>query len=208
MDMEHIVAAAVTLFFVLDPLGNAPVAYSILQEVEPRKRSRIMMRELLFVLALLLLFFFLGAQILGMLGISRSSLNLSGGMMLLLISIGMIFPSVNVVGNSARRTQRVEPFLVPVAVPLVVGPAAISLVMVQASACVGAEERMDYIMALVLAWGATAAIMMCSGRVLDYLGEKGAMAMTRLMGTLLVLIAVQMMLNGVTDYISSLPSAP
>lgn len=208
MDMEYIVAAAVTLFFVLDPLGNAPVAYSMLQEVEPRRRSRIMMRELLFVLALLLLFFFLGAQILGMLGISRSSLNLSGGMMLLLISIGMIFPSANVVGHSAGRTRQVEPFLVPVAVPLVVGPAAISLVMVQASACVGLEERLNYIMALVLAWGATAAIMMCSGRVLGYLGEKGAMAMTRLMGTLLVLIAVQMMLNGVTDYISSLPSAP
>lgn len=205
MSWEHIIAAASTLFVVLDPPGNAPVVQSLLQDVAPGRRRRILLRELLFVLLLLLVFFFLGKEILGWLGISPGSLNLSGGIMLFLIAVGMVFPSTGVAGSSSpHHPAATEPFIVPVAVPLIVGPAAISLVMMQAALCHDAGEMLGALVSLLLAWAATSLILLFSGRVLSLLGDKGAVALTRLMGTLLVLIAVQMILDGITSYLSSL----
>lgn len=204
---EPIITAATTLFLVLDPPGNAPVVQSLLQDLPAPKRKRILLRELFFVLLLLLIFFFLGKDILGWLGISRSTLNLTGGIMLFLISIGMVFPHANATpSHPATPNTLIEPFIVPVAVPLIVGPAAISLVMMQAALCNTAEETAGALFSILLAWAATSVILFFSGKVLDCLGEKGAVAMTRLMGTLLVLMAVQMILNGVTDFIQTLPA--
>lgn len=209
MNWEHIIAAASTLFVVLDPPGNAPVVQGLLQHIAPERRRRILLRELLFVLLLLLIFFFLGKEILGWLGVSRSSLNLSGGIMLFLIAVGMVFPSANVAGGGdSRRPALAEPFIVPVAVPLIVGPAAISLVMMQAALCEGAEEMLATLLSILLAWGGTSLILIFSGGILSLLGDKGALALTRLMGTLLVLIAVQMVLDGVTAYLASLHALP
>lgn len=203
IDWEHIITAASTLVLVLDPPGNAPAVQSLLQTVDPERRDRVLIRELLFVLALLMLFFFLGQQILDWLGISRSTLNLSGGIMLFLIAVGMVFPHADVASPQIKRSM-MEPFIVPVAVPLIMGPAAISLVVMQAAMCTNQSQMFDGLIAIILAWAATSVILYFASKVLGFLGDKGAVALTRLMGTLLVLLAVQMILDGVTDYIQHL----
>lgn len=203
IDWEHIITAASTLFLVLDPPGNAPVVQGLLQTVEPKRRDRVLIRELLFVLALLMLFFFLGQPILDWLGISRSTLNLSGGIMLFLIAVGMVFPHVDVASPKMKPNMH-EPFIVPVAVPLIMGPAAISLVVMQAAMCTNQSQMFGGLIAIILAWAATSIILYFASKVLSFLGDKGAVALTRLMGTLLVLLAVQMILDGVTDYIQHL----
>jgi len=204
MEWAYIIATATTLFVVLDPLGNAPVVQSVLQGVAPDRRTRILVRELVAVLLLLLLFFFLGGEILGYLGISKSSLNLSGGVMLFLIAVGMVFPGSVGVGGGAAHGEQEQPFIVPVAVPLIVGPAAVSLVMMQSSLCDNAIETGGHILAIFLAWAATALILIFSGNILGHIGQKGAVALTRLMGMLLVLISIQMILDGITAYIDTL----
>lgn len=207
MEWGYITATATTLFVVLDPLGNAPVVQSVLQGVAPVRRTRILVRELVVVLLLLLLFFFLGSGILGYLGISKSTLNLSGGVMLFLIAVGMVFPGSIGVGGATSTTGgqgQAEPFIVPVAVPLIVGPAAISLVMMQSSLCNNAVEAGGHILSIFLAWAATAVILVFSGKILGCIGRKGTVALTRLMGMLLVLISIQMFLDGITAYIELL----
>lgn len=157
---------------------------------------------LFLVLVLLLFFFFLGKSILGWMGITASSLNISGGIMLFLIAVGMVFPT--------RRSPHLnlsssELFIVPVSVPLIVGPAAISLVMMQAALSTDLLSRLEGVLSILLAWGPAALLLYFSDCLLNLLGEKGTTALTRLMGTILVLLAVQMVLNGVTEYIVSLP---
>ncbi len=204
IEWEHIITSAGTLFLVLDPPGNAPVVQSVLQTVAPKKRDSVLIRELLFVLALLMMFFFLGQPLLDWLGISRSTLNLSGGIMLFLIAVGMVFPHVDVATPQARTS---EPFIVPIAVPLIMGPAAISLVVMQAAMCTNKSQMLCGLLAIIMAWAATSAILYFASKVLRFLGDKGAVALTRLMGTLLVLLAVQMILDGVTDYVQNLQHA-
>ncbi len=202
MDWNHVIAAAGTLFLVMDPPGNAPVVKSLLQQLPEHRRNRVLLRELFFVLILLLFFFFLGKELLGWMGISSSSLNLSGGIMLFIIAVGMVFPTKRGPQQSYTNT---ELFIVPVTVPIIVGPAAISLVMMQAALCTDWEQKAEGLTAILLAWAASTVFLGLSGKLLDFLGEKGTTALTRLMGTLLILLAVQMVLNGITEYITSLP---
>lgn len=205
MDWSYIIATTSALFLVMNPPGNAPLVQGLLQKVDPKRRIYVLLREMMIVLGLLFLFFFLGEEILGWLGLSSGSLNLTGGIMLFLIAVGMVFPSPSAPSPNAHPATD-EPFIVPVAVPLIVGPAAISLVMMQAAMSSYGNRMVEGIVSLLLAWALASSILFFSGKVLNRLGDKGTIALTRLMGTVLVMIAVQMVLNGITAYLQSLPN--
>lgn len=200
MDWNHIIASAGTLFLVLDSPGNAPVVKGLLQQLPAHRRTRVLVRELFFVLLFLLFFFFLGKELLGWMGITASSLNLSGGIMLFIIAVGMVFPTPNSPHQSYSST---EIFIVPVTVPIIVGPAAISLVMMQAALCNSPLQKAEGLTAIGIAWLASALLLGVSDKLLNFMGEKGTTALTRLMGTLLILLAVQMILNGITEYLTT-----
>jgi multiple antibiotic resistance protein len=69
-------------------------------------------------------------------------------------------------------------------------------------------QKLEGFTAIVLSWLVTATLLVLSGRILSLLGEKGTTALTRLMGTILILLAVQMILNGITHYITTLQVTP
>ena len=197
MNYPDILAVAVTLFFVMDPLGNIPVFNAILKDYSPRRRTRIIARKLVFALIILVLFLFTGNRILGFLGLSQPSLNLAGGILLFLIALRMLYPDRNT--GEEQRTE--EPFIVPLAMPLVVGPSTIAVLLLFSSSQPG--HMTDWTMAVLIAWLAVTLILILSPWILTWLGNRGLRAMERLMGLLLVLMAVQMFLNGLTQYLKS-----
>jgi hypothetical protein len=93
MNAPDIAAAAVTLFFIMDPLGNIPLFNAVLSRFDPARRARIVAREMLFALVILLMFLFAGNAILSFLKLSQSSLRISGGVLLFIIALRMIFPT-------------------------------------------------------------------------------------------------------------------
>jgi multiple antibiotic resistance protein len=195
---QQVLTAGTTLFFVMDPLGNLPIFHTILQDYSPRQKARIITRELIFALLILLAFLLAGARILGFLGLSQSSLNISGGILLFVIAIRMVFP------NPVLKSDHVDkdPFIVPLAVPLVAGPSTITVLLLLSSS--QPERMLEWTLALFLSWGAGTVILVTSPVILRWLGRRGLRAMERLMGMLLVLIAVQMLLNGLSEYIRNL----
>jgi len=119
--MELILTTALTLFIVLDPFGNLAVFHTVLSTTPEEKRGRILVRELLIALFVLMLFLFCGQPLLHFLGLEQSTLRMSGGIILFLISLGMVFPTKSVLGGEGDE----EPFIVPLAIPLVAGPPAL-----------------------------------------------------------------------------------
>ncbi len=199
MNWTDIASVAVTLFFIMDPLGNVPVFNAVLSRFDTRKRTKIVARELVLALLILLGFLFAGNAILTFLGLSQSSLNIAGGILLFIISLRMIFP---------RTTSREEidgmddPFLVPLAVPLVAGPSTIAILLLLGS---GQPDRMaEWSVALLLAWLGTTVLLVSAPVLLRVLGARGARALERLMGMILVILATQMLLNGIRDFVHSL----
>jgi multiple antibiotic resistance protein len=199
MNWSDIAAAAATLFFVMDPLGNIPVFNSVLSRFEPQRRAQITARELVIALVIMLVLLFAGTAILDFLGLSQPSLNIAGGVLLFLIALRMIFPG----RSSDRPTQpEDEPFIVPLAMPMVAGPSTMAVLLLLSST--EPERVWEWCTALVIAWAAATVLLTASPFLLRVLGDRGLRAMERLMGMLLVLLATQMLLNGVREFVQSL----
>jgi len=184
-------SAASTLFFVLDPLGNIPYFMSALKPVAEERRQRVIVRELLFAYAALLLFLFLGRPFVNLLHLRSESITIAGGIILFIISMRMIFSASKDVGDDESEG---EPVLVPLAIPGVAGPSALATVMLFVG---NAPERLgEWLAAVTGAWAAAAGIILASPLLLRILRRWGLIAMERLMGMVLVALSVQMFLDG------------
>lgn len=190
--------AAITLILVMDPIGNIPFFVSELKNIEPRRQTIIILRETLIAFVILVLFLFFGGNILHSLNITGPALYIAGGIILFLITIRMIFPS------EERRTEKYqgEPFIVPLAVPLTAGPSALATVLLFATQ---EPEKMGlWFLAVVIASVVFVMITLCSRLLMQLLGQRGLLAMERLMGMILTTVAVQMFLEGLRLYFQSL----
>jgi multiple antibiotic resistance protein len=192
-----IIATALLLFLIIDPIGNVPVFLGILRGMDPRRRYLVIARELLFALGVMLLFLFAGGAILGLLQLHQEALSIAGGIILFLIALRMIFPSEY--GPVARDE---DPFFVPLAVPLVAGPSVIAALLLLVSR--EPDRLVEWVIALGLAWAASAVILLASSSFYRVFSERGLRALERLMGMLLVLLSVQMFLDGVREFVRSL----
>ena len=191
----EILSAAAMLFLIMDPLGNLPIFMSILKQVDPKRRRRVLIRELLIALAIMLIFLFAGNHILSFLRLEQESVSIAGGIILFLIAIRMIFPAP---GGVIGLAEGEEPLIVPMAVPLVAGPSILAALLLLAHQDPG--KMLDWTLALLLAWLPTTLILVFSQAFHRCLGERGLTAMERLMGMILVMISVQMFLDGIGDY--------
>ena len=189
------ISIALLLFIVLDPFGNLVTLNTLLRKSEPAKRRRIIAREATIALAILMLFVFAGGRILHALGLQAYTLGISGGIVLFMIALGMVFPARRVIDDQGMD----DPLVVPIAMPLIAGPGAISTVILLAQN----NPLQDVVVAVGLAWLPTAVILTLSPIVFRLLGSRGAIALERLMGILLVMLSVQMVLDGIAGYMKA-----
>jgi multiple antibiotic resistance protein len=195
-------SAAILLFLVIDPLGNIPFFLASLRAVEPSRQNLVIVRELVIAYGVMVAFLFLGRTLLDVLGISDPALTIAGGVILFLIALRMAFPPAD---RSAHEDVAGEPFIVPLAIPYVAGPSLLATELLLMSR--EPERWGSWLIALTAAWAATLVILMLAARLRSYLGQRGMIAIERLMGMVLVAIAIQMFLSGVERYISQLPRA-
>lgn len=184
-------AVAFTLFLIIDPLGNIPIFMSVLKPVESARRRRILFRELLISLVLMLGFLWAGPFVLKALDLSPEAVAISGGLILMIIAIRMIFPSRG--GIMGDEEASGEPLIVPLATPLIAGPSILATLVLLSET--SPERNVDWTLALLAAWVISAVILMMSEKLFHILGTRGLKAIERLMGMILISIAVQMLLN-------------
>jgi multiple antibiotic resistance protein len=187
-----IYSAVLLLFLILDPVGNIPLFLVALKNVDSRKHFRIIFRELLIGLATLVLFLFLGKYILFLFHVSKSSLNIAGGVVLFLIAIKMIFRGSEEVFSIGVEG---EPFIVPLAIPLIAGPSAMTMVIILMAS--EPERWVEWLIAIVIAWALTSIILIFSKGLRKLLKRRGITALERLTGMLLVTISVEMLVAGI-----------
>jgi multiple antibiotic resistance protein len=191
-----IASAAMLLFLVMDPLGNIPLFLAALKDVEPARRKKVIVREALIALAVLVVFLFAGQGILNLLQVSEHALTAAGGVILLLIAIRMIFPTAD---RNLREDVVGEPFIVPLAIPYVAGASAFATELLLISR--EPERWMDWLIALLIAWTATAVILFFASGMTRLLHQNGLIAIERLMGMVLITVAMEMLMAGIRLYL-------
>ena len=195
-----ILAVAVLVFLVTDPFGNTAIYLAALKNVAPERRLRVTLRELLFALALLMLFLTFGEKVLSGLGLSRESTAIAGGIILFVIAMRMIFPGPQgVLGDLPDG----EPMLVPLATPALAGPSALAMLMTLRNTYTG--ELWELYLGVFLAWAATALILLQATALQRYLGPRGLSAIERLTGMLLIMLSVDMLLDNLQSILHISP---
>ena len=187
---------ALALFLLMDSIGNIPFYISFLKNVDPRRQSFVIFREMLIALGIIVLFNFVGDSLMIFLQISSDTIQIAGGIILFLLCLKMIFPPPHDPNEELPHDR--EPFIVPLAVPLVAGPAVLSATIIYSRQ----ESPLIVVLAIFLAWGASLLVLLAAPPLKKILGWKGIVAIERLMGLILTLIAIQMFLNGIEAFIN------
>lgn len=179
-----------SLFILMDAIGNVPIFLALLKNVHSRRQRYVILREMIIALGVIILFYFLGDLILGALQVTQETVKVAGGIILFLIAIKMIFPAPKDTNNHKDR----EPFIVPLAIPLIAGPGVLASVMLYAQQDFTWSTVLG---AILIAWLFSAIILLSSSWMQRLLGLRVLTALERLMGLILTLIAVQMFLEGI-----------
>ena len=187
-----LLSASLLLFLILDPLGNLPVFNHLLSPVPVARRRQVILRECLIALGVLLVFLFAGRSIMGVLGLQQPTLSIGGGVILFLIALKMVFPEHGV--GTGKGEAKEEPFIVPLAVPLFAGPSALAFVLLLTSNHPGRTG--DWVAAILIAWATATSLLLASTRIENWLGPRTLRAVEKLAGMLLILLAIQMILDG------------
>jgi MarC family membrane protein len=192
-------SAVVILVLVLDPIGNIPIFVSLLRRADAERRIRVILRECAIAFAVLLAFVFVGEAVLRLFDLSETSLTIAGGVILFLIALRMIFHSgAEVFANLPEG----EPFIVPLAIPSIAGPAAIATIVLLSSA---APQRWpEWCAAITIAMLATLFVLVFAERLARAVGERVLGAFERLFGLFLTAIAIEMLLRGVEAFVRQL----
>jgi multiple antibiotic resistance protein len=184
-------SATLTLLLVMDPLGNIPNFMVAVKCVPENRRFRVIARELFIALLILLAVFFCGRPLMRLFHLTEEALRIAGGIMLFLIAIRMIFPQT---GREVHEEPNEEPLIVPLATPLIVGPSVMATLMLM----VGKEPQQTplWLAAMFTAWAVNSVVLLCAPFLARVLRRRGLVAMERLMGMILVVVSVQMFLDG------------
>ncbi len=188
--MKTFLSTVLIMFFIMDPLGNVPIFLSVLKGVKPERRRSILIRELVISLIVLLIFFFVGKYVMSLLHLTQESISISGGLILLIIALKMIFPQKQELSEQSNE----EPFIVPLAIPLIAGPSVFAVILLLPQTPV--MTLILNLCAMLTAWGISSVILACSTNLYKILKVRGLLAMEKLMGMLLVILATQMLIDG------------
>jgi small neutral amino acid transporter SnatA (MarC family) len=196
---DSFISAVLLLLLVCDPLGNIPIFVSALRDVPQQRRLVIVLRECLIAFVVLTTFVFAGRPFLETLGLSDTSLQIGGAVVLMLVALRMVFPTPEGVYGSSPGG---EPFIVPLAVPAIAGPSALATVMLLVSK--NPARWPEWVAAIAVVMVVSALVLVFAGRLQALLGERATLAFERLMGLVLAAIAVELLLRGVRAFVATL----
>jgi multiple antibiotic resistance protein len=185
-----VIQLAIIFFIVTNPIGNCPTIIALVKDYSIKQQQKILFRESMFSMILAIFFLFLGEVFLTSLQIQNYALTISGGILLFVVALKMIF--------SDRLENRIEqvkqaPFIVPIATPLLSGAGLLTMIMLYSK-----EEANDLkiFFAILLAWIGVTAVLITAPYLQVFLGKRGLAALEQLMGMLLAMIAIQMIVQG------------
>lgn len=185
-----------SMFLIMNSVGHIMGYLDLVQTLDTKRRQAIIIREMFFALVIMLVFNFLGRFLLMALEVHSQTVFLAGGLITFLIAIRMIFPQT----KAPIPHEHVEPFIFPIAVPMVAGPSILTTIMLYSFED---EASTKVIWAILIAWTISITILFFAQNIKDIVGKRALIAVERLMGLLLTMMAVEMLLKGLASLIKN-----
>lgn len=193
-----ILSLALTFFIISNPIGNSPTIIALIKDYTIKEQQKILLRESIFALLIAIFFLYLGDRLEKNLCIQEYALGISGGILLLIIALNMIFSEFD--GGSADKSKQV-PFIVPIATPLLSGAGLLTMIMLYAKE---EENNLKVLIAILIAWIGITTVLVCAPYLQLILGKRGLAALEQLMGMIVAMIAIDMIVNGTATFLKIL----
>lgn len=193
-----ILSNALLFFLVTNPIGNTPTILAIVKDYPFDRQKKILLREGVFSLLIALFFQYFGEFFLNLLQAQTYALTLCGGILLFIVSLHMIFPKRS---GAANDKPKQEPFIVPIATPLLTGAGIMSIIMIKAKL---AQNNFEITLAILLAFGGVIGVMAMAPYLQKIIGKRGLDALEQIMGMVLALIATEMLVKGSVMFVQTL----
>jgi multiple antibiotic resistance protein len=188
----EILSIALALFIISNPIGNAPTILALIKHFPLEQQKKILLREALFSLLIAIFFQFLGEYFLNLLHVKNYTVTICGGIILFIVAVRMIF-SFNKTQSTAKVAEE-PPFIVPIATPLISGPGLLTMIMLYSHQ----TSQLKVLSAILVAWLGVIAVLISAPYMQRVLGKRGLLALEQLMGMILSMIAMDMIVRGVS----------
>jgi multiple antibiotic resistance protein len=172
----------------MNSVGHISAYLDMVESLERRRRRFIIIREMFLALCIMVIFNYVGDFLLLALEVDTQTILLSGGLILFLIAIRMIFPHK----KHKIPIEKEEPFIFPIATPMIAGPSCLTTIMLYSHQ----SSRHNVILAILVAWAFSITFLLLAQRIKDLVGKRALNAIERLMGLILTMMAVEMLLKG------------
>lgn len=200
MSLEMLLTSFVTLFVIMDPIGTTPIYVALTSGMDKAERRRVAIRAIVIAAGLMAVFGIAGEALLGLIGIGMPAFRISGGLLLFLIAVEMLFERRTERRERQSTGARPDPSVFPLAMPLLAGPGSLASMVLLTSQHEGDWLATIEIMGVMLAVLAVVYVLFSlAGPVERLLGHTGIVVVTRLLGILLAALSVQFVLDGLRD---------
>lgn len=197
----------VSIFTMIDPLGNVPVFIALTEGLSPRDVRRVATRAIVTALFILVLFQFAGQAIFSLFHISPQSLQIVGGIIFFITGYEMLQArltrSLHDDGPSDRAYAN-DIAITPLGIPMICGPGAITTVILRMAEADDPIKQGMITLMIILALGITLIMLIGAKSILRFLGESGNKVLLRLMGLIVMAIAVELFFSGLTPYVKAM----
>lgn len=203
MDLAFLIGALAALFAIIDPLAIVPVYLSLTQDIPNKTKLSIIKRASIVAIIILLVFGLAGHLIFSLLGFTINAFRIAGGILLFTVGFTMIYgkrPGTKFHKEKTKEEvfEQEEIGIVPIGIPLIAGPGAITTMMILISeTSIGYLERAMVLIFMVIVVGVAYLSMRYADSIFGKIGRYGTLAISRIMGLILTAIAVQFIIDGI-----------
>jgi multiple antibiotic resistance protein len=199
VDLSTLLELTLTFFIVANPIGNSPAMITLVKDFDFKRQKIILFRESLFAMFIALFFQYFGKLFLDSLNIHQFAVTIAGGILLGYVAFSMIFSKEQ--SETSISKSRIEPFLVPIATPLISGPGLLAIIMFNSNIY---QNNMEITLAIIIAFTGVIIILSAAPYFNQLLGKRGLAALEQIMGMILLMISFQMLVKGLNEFIKDI----
>jgi multiple antibiotic resistance protein len=185
------------LFLIANPIGGIPAFVALVKDFDFHRQRQILLREAIFSGLIAYFLLFLGEPMLQLIHVQEYAVRISGGVLVFLVSLTMIFPTEQAPQQEGKHQAR-DPFIVPIAAPLITGGGVFATLILLSK-----QEGLSRVaIAIFIAWIVIIPIVVASSYLRKILGKQGLLATEQLMGMLLAMLALEILTTGLHMYVA------
>jgi multiple antibiotic resistance protein len=206
-DLSFVLLSFSSLFTLLNPIGTAPIVLSLTESLNPEEYNKVIKKSIVVACLILLLFAMMGNIIFTFYGITVYAFKIAGGILFLRIGINMLEAKVSRTKSTPKESEEASEnddiALTPIGIPLIAGPGAITSVMILAAQANSFDQKVIFYLNIVITLFITFMILKLGKKLTRKLGTAGLRVIERIMGMILMVVAIQFIIDGLNTVITN-----